>query len=390
MPRLKSFLVINAFLILTGLTGCIQKSADEAIIEGRLTEAQHTTFYLFQLLPDSTPLIDSATTDTDGAFTFKVTPNETSFYLIRRTQSNFITIALNKNETISIEGSGRDLMGSYTVKGSEESVVLWKYNNLAQKSQEKIDSLSQRLEESKALPDYPSVRKSLDSAYMSIYETCRKEVKSFLLDHRSSLSTVIIVNRNLGNTPLLTLDNDFDLYSTIDSALSKKYIGNRNFEAFHQAIKENRKKFTSVNETGIGLSQGSQAPEIILPDKSGKLKKLSSEKGKVVLVYFWTSWNSAGREMNPTLMGIYEEFHARGFEIFGVSIDQDRRSWMDALRRDRTTWIQLNDSSGLNSAFTKHYSVSKLPALILLDREGKVISGSVELRELKALLLERL
>ena len=378
------------FIFLICMFGCHSHLKDEAVIHGQLTGLIHSRLYLFQLLPDSMTVMDSTVTDNNGNFTFLVCPKETSFYILRQSPRNYITIAANKGENILIEGNGRNLMNSYTIKGSKESEVLWEFNSIASKNQVKIDSLSNRLKESQSLREFPVIRNKLDSTFSIIYEANRRQVLSFLTRYTSSLASVIIVNCAFGGTPVVTMDNDLPLLSAIDTALAQRYRSNRNYIAFHSLVNKSRKdKDNPGNNLGC-LSPGTMIPEIILPDAAGKLKKLSFVKGKMTLLYFWASWNEASRDMNAGLAGLYEQFHAKGLEVAGISLDQDRKSWITACQRDRTSWVQIIDSSGLKSHVAKSFMIGNLPAALLIDREGKVISGDMKLPELKALLLEKL
>jgi peroxiredoxin len=390
MQNLNLFSRIPFLLLLLVLFGCNPHSAEETSISGCISDASNAMLYLFKVLPDSIPLLDSTKTDEHGNFIFSVFPEETSFYLLRLGQSKSITLAAGKGEKIVMKGSGKDLLHTYTIVGSDESSVLWKFNSMAIQNQEKVDSLSRVLNESQSLQEFPAIRKELDSAYKAIYDLNRKQTLSFLSQHTASLASVIILNRTFGGTPVVTPENDLQLFTIIDSALQAKYHNNRNYFAFHKTISQFRSNpGNGVKDKG-SLAIGSPGPEIILPEAGGKLKKLSSLRGKIVLIYFWASWNSSCREMNMGLSGLYEQFHARGFDIYGVSLDTDQTSWLVAARRDRANWIQVNDSSGFKSANAVRYRIRSLPAAILLDRDGKVISGDIKLPELKALLLEKL
>jgi peroxiredoxin len=390
MHKEKLITLLPVCICLLLLVGCHPPPKDTATISGQFMKASHARLMLYQLLPDSTPLLDSTYTDESGNFTFNVLPQEASFFLIRQSPVNYFIVAAKKGEKIRIEANGQDIRNTYKVTGSDESEVLWKYNSIAARNQHKMDSLSQVLKESQSLNDFPVIRNQLDSAFRVLYEKNRGEVISFLREYPSSLSAVIIMNQTFGGTPTVTLENDFTLFLTIDSALDKKYHTNRNYTAFHAMVNKNRANEAKRNKNQGSLPMGTKATDIALPDAQGKMKKLSLQKGKMTLVYFWASWNAQSREINNSLTGIYEQFHAKGFEIFSVSLDQDRTSWMSALQRDRTSWIQVNDSNGLKSGYAQNFRISNLPAAVLIDREGIVISGEIKLPELKALLLEKL
>src|SRR4051812_37089129 len=82
-------------------------------------------------------------------------------------------------------------------------------------------------------------------------------------------------------------------------------------------------------------SPGQKAPDIVLRNVSGAVKKLSDHAGKIVLVDFWASWCTPCRKNNPNLVKLYAKYKTKGFEIYGISIDEDNSSWKKAIISDK-------------------------------------------------------
>ena len=119
-------------------------------------------------------------------------------------------------------------------------------------------------------------------------------------------------------------------------------------------------------------------PDFELPDKDGKTFKLSSLRGKYVLIDFWASrCGPCMREM-PNVVKLYKECKGKNFEIVGVSLDQKRDAWLNAVEKNKMKWTQVSDLKSWATAPVKLCNVSAVPYTVLIDPQGKVIA--LELR----------
>ena len=125
------------------------------------------------------------------------------------------------------------------------------------------------------------------------------------------------------------------------------------------------------------------APEISLPGVKGYVTKLSSFKGKVVLVDFWASWCGPCRASMPKVLAAYKKYKAQGFEVFGVSIDTKKNEWLKAISQDRTNYTQVIDVGGFYSPVAEKYGLDQIPTSFLLDKTGKIIAIDLQGAELE-------
>lgn len=132
---------------------------------------------------------------------------------------------------------------------------------------------------------------------------------------------------------------------------------------------------------------GEISPDIALPNASGNITKLSSLKGKVVLLDFWASWCQPCRMSNRSMQSVYRKYNEKGFEIFGVSIDANKSWWLHAVNQDKIGWTQVIDTKAANgNQLAQTWNLQYIPSTFLLDKEGRIVAANPEKKELEKLL----
>jgi peroxiredoxin len=118
------------------------------------------------------------------------------------------------------------------------------------------------------------------------------------------------------------------------------------------------------------MSPGQTAADISLPDLNGKTISLSEFKGKVILIDFWASWCGPCRHNNPHLVKLYNKYHDKGLEIYGISLDDNVNSWRRAVKHDKLGWTQVIDDKGWAASSANIYGVDMIPSSFLVDQHG--------------------
>lgn len=134
------------------------------------------------------------------------------------------------------------------------------------------------------------------------------------------------------------------------------------------------------------VRQGEMAPEIVLPGINGDTIRLSSLKGKVVLIDFWASWCGPCRTSNKKMVKLYPKYKDKGFEILGVSLDDSRNAWERAVKKDKITWLQVIDFGGWEAKTARRWNIYQLPTSYLVDKDGTLLAMDPEPGELEKLL----
>ena len=130
------------------------------------------------------------------------------------------------------------------------------------------------------------------------------------------------------------------------------------------------------------ISQGDRYADFEMADTLGNYKKLSDTKGKAILLEFWASWCGPCRKGNPNLIETYKKYNPKGFEIFAVSLDENRENWLKAIAKDNLIWEHVSDLQGSANKASLIYGVSGVPDNFLIDEDGVIVGRNLREEEL--------
>ena len=150
-----------------------------------------------------------------------------------------------------------------------------------------------------------------------------------------------------------------------------------------EAVKQSAvgKRMYSAMEKLLPLTKGAVAPDFTLNTPEGEPVSLSEYvKGKkVVLIDFWASFCAPCRAKNPVVLALYDKFHEKGFDVLGVSLDDDKEAWLKAIKEDKLPWVHVSELKGWKGDMPKLYNFSGIPNLVLVDGSCKILATSLEL-----------
>lgn len=353
--------------LILSLAACKGKKENQYSIDGSI-KGIDTGWILLKKRDEGKWVTKDSTQIKEGEFSFTGTTEMPEMhYLTIKDKDGYLPFFL-ENADIKIKAFA-DSLDKSEITGSPSHDI---YKSFLKKD----DMFNQKLEDlyteyMKAKEANDSVKAlSLEGGFDVIQKEQASSMKEFIKSNGKSVVSAYLALSNAYNFELAELQ---ELNKVFDPSIANSsYV----------------KKLKEREETLLKLLPGNPAPDFTLNDTTGKPVSLASFKGKVVLLDFWASWCGPCRNENPNVVKAYKEFNAKGFTVFGVSLDNDKNKWLGAIAEDGLTWQHVSELQGWNCSAARLYGVMSIPANFLLDKEGKIIASNLRGEDLVSKLKE--
>lgn len=355
-------IIAIAFLVIS----CDRQSS---AIRGKITESKGKILYFEQVDVTKVKTLDSVKLNQGGRFHFSTKVRIPDFYQLRL-DKQIISLLVKKGENIKINANGQDMLNSLKISGSFESENLCKLNRYLAETRNLLDSVSVLY--NNAVED--STRQRLYDEYIRILEAHRKYSITYLLTYTNSLTSIYALYQQIfPDFYVFYKTTDLQFFKILSDSLWKYYPKSKHVIALRNNTNTMLNNYHAQALLRKADVVETSLPKVELTDINGKVRKLSSLKGKYVLLSFWASWDEASIEQNLRLKEVYKKFRNHNFEILQVSFDTSPEAWKRAVRFDELPWISVIDTTFPNSHIAINYNVRQLPANYLIDKDNMTI-----------------
>jgi hypothetical protein len=344
-------------------------------VSGKITHAEGETIYLEELQVTSAKPLDSVKINKNGGFKFTGITSVPTYYLLKLNENKFITLLIDSLEQVVVEADEANFDRSYSVEGSLGSIQVKILNDHLSNTRKKLDSLQALDNLYKGNPDYVLLRQEWEEAFDSVKQVQTEFSTRFVMNNPFSMASILALYQKFDEQEYII--KDLQTMRVAASALNTIYPNSGHVKALYQNTLEILKQEKNAQLQRFIQEQGSNSPEIILPDPDGNEIALSSLRGKVVLLQFWSALDRNSRILNEALAEAYRKYKNKGFEIYQVSIDENRIEWVDAIDQDGLDWINVGDMEGSNQA-VRVYNIQTIPYNYLLNGEGEIIAQNLK------------
>ena len=372
---MKKYVVLA--LAVLGMASCSEKKFH---VEGSITNAKDSVLYLENISLMGPQVIDSVRLDADGKFSLAGEGQQAPEFYRLRISDQIISLSIDSTETVTINAAYPQMASQYEVSGSENCRKIKKLALRQMQLQQRAIAVSRN----EAL----TVDQSNDSILAMIRQYKEDVKREYIFPDPSKPYAYFALFQTLGNmlifNPRANRD-DIKVFAAVATSWDTYWPDAERGKNLHNIAIEGMKNVRIADADQaktIDASKISTAGviEIALNDNKGQLRKLTDLKGQVVLLDFHVFGHKDSPARILALRDLYNKYHAKGLEIYQVSLDGDEHFWKQ--QTAALPWISVRADEE-NSGFLTVYNIQTLPEYFLIDRGNNLVSRSQQIQDLE-------
>lgn len=362
-----------SIVLLAFLGGCGSK--DAVVINLKVKSPEKNTLTLTKIDFNKTIKLDSVRISAGESIKkFRIKQGEEpEFYGLSTGKGAAITLLASKGEKINVT-LDLDNAIEYQVSGSEGSEKVRIVSRTFANSKAKVDEFSRRYLNAASNAEREAINKEFDAEKNRVKE----ELTKFIWENPMNKASIMALYQKY-NDNLFIFDSSDDLLllKMVASAWKALYPESNYTKGMLEDIKAIENRIANAKMQQLIQNAEMPIPDLSIPDKNGRIVKLSSLKGKVVLLDFYTSENTGSLLDNRELLEIYKMYRSRGFEVYQISFDATREDWINYIENAGIPWISVREDDPNTSKAAMFYNVRQLPANYLIGKDFNIIGKNL-------------
>ncbi|MDP3463197.1 MAG: TlpA disulfide reductase family protein [Bacteroidales bacterium] len=344
------------FLVIAMASCQLQKPENQYNIQVQINGVDGQMLMLERRSNDNWVKLDSVVIEKGAASFSGKTDAPEMFFLSIKNQKGYLMFFAEASE-ISIVAEPVNMKGA-VVNGSASHDRFQAFNKGVAAFDEQLYAVYEQYQQAQANQDSLKMKET-ETLYNETDSNKRKYLIDFIKTNNSDIVSHYLLHRNSHQFELEELEG---LVNQFDQNITSEYLTDL------------RKRVVILQSVAVGQP----FVDFSLENPSGEMVSLSDKVGtKLLLVDFWAAWCQPCRRENPNIVAIYNDYKDKGFDVFGVSLDNDKAKWIEAIASDKLTWTQVSDLAGWGSSAGKLYGVQSIPHSVLLDENGIIIAKNL-------------
>ena len=371
---MKKYVVVA--LAVLGMASCSEKKFH---VEGSITNAKDSVLYLENISLMGPEVIDSVRLDADGQFSLAGEAQQAPEFYRLRISDQIISLSIDSTETITVKAAYPQMASQYEVSGSENCSKIKELALRQMQLQQRVMAVSRN--------ESLTVEQANDSI-LAMVNHYKDEVKrEYIFPDPSKPYAYFALFQALGNMLIFNPRNnpdDIKVFAAVATSWDTYWPDAERGKNLHNIAIEGMRNVRTIEANQAKTIDHSKIQtagviEIALNDNKGNVRKLTDLKGQVVLLDFHVFDQKDSPARILALRELYNKYHAKGFEIYQVSLDNDEHFWKQ--QTAALPWISVRTDES-NNGFLTVYNIQTLPEFFLIDRGNNLTSRSQQIDDI--------
>lgn len=378
---MKKYILVT-LLPLFLVNGCRNNNSFK--VEGFISEPQKKYVVLKRLDIGNSVLVDSAEISKNGSFRFRAEVKDPEFFTVGYDENDYITILAEPGEKIKLRFPGKNLASEYSVSGSKGSEQVHLLDSRLADARKKLDSLRMEYGKYEGTADFETLAPLIEKEFSDVIKDLRKKNIEFIISNTKSMAAIKALYQKIDDETYVLYDTrDLQYMKIVSDSLGRYYPESKHVKALAQDLKNELNNYYSrqLQQMTANIPEVKLDPE--LADINGKRIRLSSLKGKIVLLAFWSAASRDCIAENLQLKEFYKLYNKKGFEIYQISLDPDESVWKNAVKFDELPWISTREDDPSDPKYARLFNVKSVPYNYLIGKDGSIIATNLHGRSLQ-------